>query len=279
MLELMTMTPEELATELDISPKALRAWLRETFPRRPAETGRRWVLEPHEMAEARTRFGPQQPSIPRPCADPPRPASGHGQSVIDSFLGADLHTRDEVLAKPSPLPSSSGVYGWWFRELPTTLDTTACVKRNGLTLLYTGISPRKPPANGRPPSKETLRSRVTYHYTGNAEGSTLRKTLGCLLALELGIELRRVGSGKRITFIDGEQTLSTWMGANALVGWLVHPEPWILEQQLIGTIDVPLNLDGNRHNRFHPELTAARAAAVARARSLPPLPNPGVGGR
>ncbi len=47
------------------------------------------------------------------------------------------------------------------------------------------------------------------HYAGNAEGSTLRKTLGCLLADELGIELRRVGSGTRKTFVDGEHRLST----------------------------------------------------------------------
>jgi hypothetical protein len=30
-------------------------------------------------------------------------------------------------------------------------------------------------------------------YAGNAGGSTLRKTLGCLLAGQLGIQLRRVG--------------------------------------------------------------------------------------
>ncbi|WP_394816236.1 GIY-YIG nuclease family protein [Streptomyces mooreae] len=42
-------------------------------------------------------------------------------------------------------------------------------------------------------STQNLRKRVRYHYRGNAAGSTLRLTLGCLL----GLELRRVGSGKR----------------------------------------------------------------------------------
>jgi hypothetical protein len=51
----------------------------------------------------------------------------------------------------------------------------------------------------------------------NAEGSTLRLTLGCLLADELGIELRRVGSGKRFTFSTGEKRLSEWMEANARI--------------------------------------------------------------
>jgi len=71
-------------------------------------------------------------------------------------------------------------------------------------LLYKGISPKRPPANGRSPTSQALRDRIKYHYSGNAAGSTLRKTLGVLISEELGIELRRVGSGKRITFGQGE---------------------------------------------------------------------------
>ena len=48
-----------------------------------------------------------------------------------------------------------------------------------------------------------MRERIPYHYQGNAEGSTLRLTLGCPLSEELDIELRRVGSGKRGTFAEG----------------------------------------------------------------------------
>ncbi|WP_374939609.1 GIY-YIG nuclease family protein [Streptomyces sp. UH6] len=47
-----------------------------------------------------------------------------------------------------------------------------------------------------PTSTQNLRKRVRYHCRGNAAGSTLRLTLGCLP----GLELRRVGSGKRMTF-------------------------------------------------------------------------------
>ncbi|MFC4501838.1 MULTISPECIES: GIY-YIG nuclease family protein [Streptomyces] len=54
-------------------------------------------------------------------------------------------------------------------------------------------------------STQNLRKRVRYHYRGNAAGPTLRLTLGCML----GLELRRVGSGKRMTFGKaGETTLS-----------------------------------------------------------------------
>lgn len=111
---------------------------------------------------------------------------------------------------------------------------------------------------------------MRYHYTGNAEGSTLRKTLGVLLADGLGIELRRVGSGTRRTFgTVGELALSRWMNDNALVSWVVHPEPWVLEEELIATLDVPLNLQGNAHNAFYPVLKKLRAEAEQNARSLP----------
>lgn len=138
-------------------------------------------------------------------------------------------------------------------------------------MLYVGIAPKKPYADGRR-SQTTLHQRVRYHYTGNAEGSTLRLTLGCLLTAELGIELRRVGSGKRRTFSAGEQLLSDWMSDNAFVCWTAHPEPWTLEQELIAGYDLPLNLDQNKRNVFHPELSAARRAAKERAAALPVLP-------
>lgn len=199
--------------------------------------------------------------------------------AAEQFLRSRLYSRADVLARPSPVPASPGVYGWWFRQLPTPMDVSGCAYVDGATLLYSGISPKRPPVNGRSPSQQTLRNRIVTHYTGNAEGSTLRKTLGSLLTDTLGLELRRVGSGSRMTLVLGEQALSEWMAENALVSWLVHPHPWELEAYLISTLDLPLNLDGNARNSFHPELSASRARAVAQARSLPIVPNPGVGGR
>ena len=196
--------------------------------------------------------------------------------TVERFCKASMHTRTEVLATPSPVPAAPGVYAWWFRRLPAQIDTSRCLVRDGHTLLYTGISPRRPPANDRPPRRQTLRDRIVYHYTGNAEGSTLRKPLGGLLAHEIGIELRRVGSGKRMTFVGGEQVLSTWIAENARVSWIVDTAPSVLEEYLISTLDVPLNLDGNKHNAFHPQLTAMRAASWPEAEELPVVANPGV---
>jgi hypothetical protein len=184
-----------------------------------------------------------------------------------------VFSRDEVLSRPSPVPAASGVYGWWFRDAPAQIDTTECRKRDNLALLYVGISPRRPPRSGQAASQQNMRTRLWMHYAGNAEGSTLRKTLGCLLAEQLGIQLRRVGSGRRRTFADGERLLSAWMSQNAFVSWLIYERPWKLEHDLITTVDLPLNLESNTAHRFHPELTQVRARCVAQANELPVLPN------
>ena len=188
----------------------------------------------------------------------------------DALLNpARLWTRAEVVvrARDCPVPRQAGVYAWYFREVPPGVPPTDCRQALGATLLYVGISPKKLP------SGQDLRGRIRYHYCGNAEGSTLRLTLGCLL----GIPLRRVGSGRRRTFADGEERLSEWMARNALVIWLPTTEPWLLEEQLIATVSLPLNLDQNRQHAFHARLSALRSDARARANASPiwratPLP-------
>jgi len=180
-----------------------------------------------------------------------------------------LWTRTEVLARPCPVPRKAGVYAWFFRKIPPGIPTDDCFRCGDLTLLYVGISPKKPPLNGKSPSRQCLLNRVRYHFRGNAEGSTLRLTLGCLLSERLGIELRRVGSGRRMTFGPGEQRLSEWMAANALVRWVTHPRPWELEEELIAELSLPLNLDQNERHPFYPVLHGIRHVAKDRARELP----------
>jgi hypothetical protein len=86
------------------------------------------------------------------------------------------------------------------------------------------------------------------HFGGNAEGSTLRLTLGCLLSEPLHIKLRRVGSGRRHTFTNpGEILLDNWMAQHAGVAWAPVEEPWIVERRLLREVSLPLNLQGNTH--------------------------------
>ncbi len=128
-----------------------------------------------------------------------------------------LWSRDEITARPSPVPATPGVYGWYFREIPPRVPAEGCVSHQGLTLLYVGISPRKPTKEGKP-SGNNLRKRLRGHMRGNASGSTLSLTLGCLLAEDLGLRLRPVGASGRLTWGPGEDTLSDWMSPNALCG-------------------------------------------------------------
>lgn len=173
-----------------------------------------------------------------------------------------------MLARPCPVPNSAGVYAWFFSSCPEGVPTEGCARSRDLTLLYVGISPKAPSKSGIL-SRQTLRTRIRYHYRGNAEGSTLRLSLGCLLSRSLGIELRRVGSGRRLTFGVGEQILNDWLDENAHVVWLACDEPWSVEEALIRSASLPLNLDQNRHHGFHAHLSERRRAAKAHARSSP----------
>ena len=191
----------------------------------------------------------------------------------DILLPQKLWSRAEILSRPSPAPKQAGVYGWYFRTIAQGVPTADCHYYQDCALLYVGISPKKPAQNGRPASSYTLNQRLRQHLNGNAKGSTLRLTLGCLLQKELGIQLQRVGSGERMTFVQGEQRLNAWLDANAFVTWMLHKEPWLIEEELIRLLSLPLNLDQNQHHSFHATLSSLRSAARQRAQALP-IANP-----
>lgn len=194
------------------------------------------------------------------------------ESLEQWLQPARLWSRMEILTRPCPLPRAPGAYAWYFElgSLPVPEDN--CHVFDGRVLLYVGISPKPPSANGAPPSKQTVAHRLRYHYRGNAAGSTLRLTLGCLLAHKLGIELRRVGSGARMTFgSGGESRLSTWMGMFTRIACVACETPWQAEERLIETLSPPLNLDQNRVQKFHASLSEMRRHARERARKMPVL--------
>ncbi|MFC1678693.1 GIY-YIG nuclease family protein [Elusimicrobiota bacterium] len=176
-------------------------------------------------------------------------------------------SREEIWSDSKLLLPEPGVYAWFFDEIPPSVPRQGLFRRKEGALLYVGISP-KPPSNDGKNSRQSVRSRIRYHFRGNAYGSTLRKTLGCLLSGQLGIQLKPVGkSGTRITFgAEGENALSEWMAAHARVSWLLHPEPWIVEDEAIDRLNLPLNLKGNEQHPFYSHLTQIRKIATQRAR-------------
>ena len=197
-------------------------------------------------------------------------------SVMMTVLPAELRApvrfygRTEVIRAPCAAPAKSGIYAWYFSRLPDGINADDCHAVDGRVLLYAGISPSAPPANGRAPSRSHLRQRLRTHFSGNAAGSTLRLTLGCLLSRELGIQLRRVGSTGRYTFTNpGEQRLDSWMQENAAVVWFEDERPWIREAQILASgLHLPLNISGNLHASAA-ALSAVRRAARAAADLLP----------
>ena len=175
-----------------------------------------------------------------------------------------LYSRSEILSKPYPVPKERGLYAWFFKEIPPGVPTAECVTKDGLTLLYVGISPKNLE------SSSNLLHRIKTHYTGNAEGSTLRRTLGVLLEEQCGFPLRRVGSGNRLTFTHlGEQWLDNWMEENAFVTWVTHSAPWEVEAGLFKNLSLPLNIRDNDHHPFAKELSNMRKKAQKKAKEMP----------
>jgi len=175
-----------------------------------------------------------------------------------------LYSRSEILSKPYPVPKERGLYAWFFKEIPPGVPTDGCSTKDELTLLYVGISPKNLE------STQNLRNRIRTHYMGNAEGSTLRRTLGVLLEEQCGFPLRRVGSGKRMTFTHlGEQWLDDWMEVNAFVTWVTHSAPWETEAELFKSLSLPLNIRDNDHHPFAKQLSDIRKEAQRKAKEMP----------
>ena len=147
-------------------------------------------------------------------------------------------------------PALPGVYGCFFQPVPPGVPVHSCVVRQGATLLYVGISPDGDRSSGN------IRTRLRAHFQGIAESSTLRQTLSCLLAVELGTQLR--DDSKTKTFGEQERDPSEWMARNSKVAWVAISKPSLVEDYLFKTVNLPLNLAGNPDNRFGPRLSELR---------------------
>ncbi len=165
---------------------------------------------------------------------------------------------DEFWAERRHLPVT-GIYAWWFEGLEHLVPHEGTVGDGTRSMLYIGIAP------ARAGSRSTLRRRLSQHLSGNASASTLRLTLGVLLAGDLGLELRRVGGGGRMTFHCGQAILTSWLERHARVRPMAFDAPWTVERSIIERFALPLNLQHNAHP-FGDQLAAMRSAARRGAR-------------
>ena len=181
------------------------------------------------------------------------------QKCIQSLTSRDrLYRLSEVLDSFENR-STKGVYAWWFKHVPAFVPLNGATRFRGMTLLYVGTS------------KRPLWKRLREHLGGDASKSTLRRSIGCLMAEQLRIEFEvtRVSRGTRCHFgfgSSGELTLSKWMEDNARVSWVQHDQPLLLEDHLIKTLVIPMNVKGNSHP-FARVLHSRRVAVFDKARA------------
>ena len=184
--------------------------------------------------------------------------SGAAQRVLAPTA---LFTVHQIREDPTIVPRIAGVYGWWFRVAPDKVPLAATARRGDWRLLYVGIAPRAPGSNGRT-SKRSLRDRLKNHCRGPMGSSTLRRTLACVLADKLNLQIKRRLSGKYFMLASDESALTAWMQSNAKVGWVAASLPWQIEDELIRHGPrLPLNIRSSS-DPFAQVLKKMRAAII-----------------
>ena len=179
---------------------------------------------------------------------------------------SNLYSRSEMISNPCPIPETGGLYAWYFKEIPPKVPTEGCIVKDGKTLLYIGISPARKNSNAN------LRSRIkTMHLKSIAEFSTLRFSLGVLLAEKSKFPLRMKIRERKTFTHPGEEWLNNWMEENAYVCWATHRAPREVEEKILKSRKVllPLNIQSNRCNPFKKELLAMRKTAKNHAKTMP----------
>ena len=160
-----------------------------------------------------------------------------------------LWSRPELVSSARTIPAGPGLYAWYFDAHPCGGIVGVGTKVEAYGLVYVGIA-------------SSLRQRLVTHMNGTARRSTLRMTLGCLLAYSLALQL--VPNSGRYNFGDGEPRISEWLDAHARLTWVEHPESARVEGDVVRALRPPLN---RGHNAAHPHyatLGALRAAAIPR---------------
>jgi len=107
----------------------------------------------------------------------------------------------------------------------------------GFKVIYTGIA------------GTSLRKRdYRQHFTGNNAGSsTLRKSFGSLFGYPKIARDKNASNGKTKFNISDEIKLSEWMMKNLLLYFKINSNPDELENELITTLNPPLNLSKNKN--------------------------------
>ena len=122
---------------------------------------------------------------------------------------------------------------------------------NGFNVIYTGIS------------NKSLRKRgYNQHFTGNNSGrSALRKSIGSLSGFKKIPRDEDPSTGKTKFSVKDEESLTEWMKENLVLFFASCSDPLSEEQNLIDSLNPPLNLSKNRdkiNSEYRRNLTLLR---------------------
>ena len=162
---------------------------------------------------------------------------------------------------PLLIPEQAGTYAVFFDSGTCLLERSGYLdfdqafppNLDGFDLLYVGAT------------SDSLRRRALQHVVGDSRTSSLRMTVGALLAGDLDLEPAGDGSRTYFNFGDGERRLTQWLCAHTRVA--VHPssQPFAIEKWLLREYAIPLNLSERKRHPFSKYLMALRAVYAGRS--------------
>ena len=166
----------------------------------------------------------------------------------------EFHFLDPLKDDVNTVPALPGNYIFALRKnskLPDVGIPVTYTKFRDYEVVYVGLA------------SNSLKDRdVKKHFYGNAGGSTLRKSLGCLLGYNLIPRDSHYSSNGKTKFnVADESKLSDWIKTNLLLLYYPNKEFESVESHLIQELNPRLNLDKNNNivnSEFRKHLTRLR---------------------
>lgn len=145
-----------------------------------------------------------------------------------------------VTGSPKEIPNGAGNYFVVLKEghsLPDVGLPVVMAKFHGQDIVYTGVAG----------ASSGLRRRITWaHFGNNAGRSTLRLTLGVLMGFKpIPRDVSNPYNGHTRFRPEEEEHLTGWMKENLLLYFFPNDGYEALENELIATLNPPLNLSKN----------------------------------
>lgn len=153
------------------------------------------------------------------------------------------------------LPSEPGTYFVFFDSGQLLLERSGYLEfdqsypfnLDGFDLLYVGAT------------ADSLRLCAMQQVVGDSRSSSLRMTVGALVADDLNLDPVGDDSRTYFNFGDGERRLTEWLCAYTRVAVHVTDQPFVVEKMLLRSLTVPFNISDRKRHPYSKYLTNLRA--------------------